>query len=225
MIVSISKAEKDFRKIFAVGDIHGMAGNLEKLLSRIPVDFERDLLVFLGDYIDRGPYSREVIELLLDISRKTDNVVFLKGNHEQMLMDFLNGADPVIYFWNGGRSTIESYGFEELPGGRYNVFIPEGHINFFSHLPVYLETENYIFVHAGLRPGVPLHNQTEEDLLWIRHEFIYSNEDFGKKVIFGHTPFYSPFVMDNKIGIDTGAVYGRYLTCVQLPDEEFIFEE
>ncbi len=225
MTVSISKSEKNFRKIFAVGDIHGMVKNLERLLSRIPFDFEKDLLVFLGDYIDRGPYSREVVELLLDISSKTDNIVCLKGNHEQMLLDFLNGADPVLYFWNGGRNTIESYGFLETPDGKYKVFIPEDHLSFFNNLPIYLETESYIFVHAGLRPGVPLRNQTEEDLLWIRHEFIYSNENFGKKVIFGHTPFYAPFVMENKIGIDTGAVYGRYLTCVQLPDEEFIFEE
>ncbi len=217
--------DSQFRRIFAVGDIHGMVHLLERILERIPIDFERDLLVFLGDYIDRGPYSKEVVDFLLDLSRKSKNIVFLKGNHEKMFMDFLQGADPLLYFWNGGRSTIESYGFLESMDGKYEVFLPEEHSSFFRNLAVYLETDNYIFVHAGLKPGVPIEQQSEDDLLWIRHEFIFSSCDFEKKVIFGHTPFNAPFVMENKIGIDTGAVYGRYLTCVQLPEEEFFFSD
>jgi len=212
-------SEGDYRNIYAIGDIHGMAGNLEELLDIIPYDPAEDLLVFLGDYIDRGPDSRRVIEMLCRLRSKTENVVFLMGNHEQMFLDFLNGADPLLYFWNGGKATLESYGFREVDYGRYEVFLPDEHRKFFETLIHVLETENYFFVHAGVRPGVDLSEQNEEDLLWIRHEFIYSSEDFGKTVVFGHTPFMDPLVMKNKIGIDTGAVYGRYLTCLRLPDE------
>lgn len=212
---------RSFRSIYAVGDVHGMAPLLEELLDRIAFDPDKDLMVFLGDYIDRGPYSKKVVEILFKLVKEFSSVVCLKGNHEQMFLDFLSGADPLLYFWNGGRTTLKSYGYRELEDGSYEVFVPEHHLEFFRDLPLCLETDDYIFVHAGLRPGIPLNLQNEEDLLWIRHEFIYSMEDFGKTVVFGHTPLLEPLIMHNKIGIDTGAVYGRYLTCVKLPEEEF----
>lgn len=99
--------------------------------------------------------------------------------------------------------------------------IPTTHLDFFRDLSIYYETDQYIFVHAGLKANVPLEEQNEWDMLWIRQEFIYSDFDFGKRVIFGHTPFQKPIVLDNKIGIDTGAVYGNKLTCVELPAEKF----
>ncbi|SFM71958.1 metallophosphoesterase family protein [Thermodesulforhabdus norvegica] len=212
---------QSFRSIYAVGDIHGMAPLLEELLDLVTFDPDKDLMIFLGDYIDRGPYSREVIEILLGLVNRYPSVLCLKGNHEQMFLDFLSGADPLVYFWNGGRQTLKSYGYRERDDGSYEVFVPEEHLKFLRSLHLGVETDDYIFVHAGLRPGIPLDLQSEEDMLWIRHEFIYSMEDFGKRVVFGHTPVVEPLVMHNKIGIDTGAVYGRYLTCVKLPDEEF----
>ena len=120
-------SEGDYRNIYAIGDIHGMAGNLEELLDIIPYDPAEDRLVFLGDYVDRGPESRRVIEMLWRLRSKTENVVFLMGNHEQMFLDFLNGADPLHYFWNCGKATLESYGFREVDYGRYEVFLPDEH--------------------------------------------------------------------------------------------------
>jgi serine/threonine protein phosphatase 1 len=100
--------------------------------------------------------------------------------------------------------------------------VPEHHREFLKELRLYYETADHIMVHAGLRHGVPLEDQTPDDLVWIREEFIYSEQDFGKRVIFGHTPFVRPLVLPNKIGIDTGAVYGNQLTCLILPDMEFV---
>lgn len=212
-----------YRHIFAIGDIHGHAKKLRKLLDEIPYDPSLDILIFLGDYIDRGPASRHVIETVMTLWRQNERVVCLKGNHEQMLLDFINGADPLLFLFNGGRATLESYGYEEDHEGRYKIYMPYSHIDFLNSLPCLVETDNYIFVHAGLRPDLPLDEQTEEDLLWIRHEFIFSPVNLGKKIIFGHTPFYEPLVMEDKIGIDTGAGYGRKLTCVQLPEGIFYF--
>lgn len=212
-----------FRYIFAVGDIHGHVRKLRELLAEIPLDLSQDFLIFLGDYIDRGPASRQVVDTIIELAWQSDRVICLRGNHEQMFLDFLSGADPLLYLFNGGRRTLESYGYEEDPDGRYRVYVPYKHLDFLRSLPYLVETDEYIFVHAGLRPGVPLAEQTEEDLLWIRHEFIYAPCELGKKVIFGHTPFYDPLVLDDKIGIDTGAGYGRKLTCVQLPEEIFYF--
>lgn len=210
-----------YRHIFAVGDIHGHAKKLGKLLAEIPYDPAKDILIFLGDYIDRGPASRGVLEIVMDLWRGSDRVICLRGNHEQMFLDFLDGADQLLFLFNGGRATLESYGYEEDMDGRYRVYMPFSHLDFLRSLPYFVETDRYIFVHAGFRPDVPLTEQTEEDLIWIRHEFIFTSVGFGKKIIFGHTPFYEPLVMEDKIGIDTGSGYGRKLTCIQLPEEIF----
>jgi len=120
---------------------------------------------------------------------------------------------------NGGWSTLESYRAEK-PEGKGSL-VPEDHISFFRSLKTYLELEEYYVVHAGFRPGVELEKQLLEDMTWIREPFIYSEYDFGKRVIFGHTPFHKPLVLENKIGLDTGAVYGNRLTCLELPDLRF----
>jgi serine/threonine protein phosphatase 1 len=206
------------QRIFAVGDIHGCHDKLRDLLGRIPIDWSRDRLVFMGDYIDRGPQSFEVVEHLIGLQERHPEVVFLKGNHEQMLSDYLAGKDRMLYLYNGGQQTLESY----LRNGAAGQFpIPPRHRRFFDELRLFYETESYIFVHAGLRGDTPLTEQGPEDLLWIREEFIDSPHSFGKQVVFGHTPFDRPLVQANKIGIDTGAVFGNKLTCVQLPDEIF----
>ncbi len=209
------------KKIFAIGDIHGMKDEAVALIESLPIA-EQDLVIFLGDYIDRGYDSKGVVEYLLWFREKHPNTIFLRGNHEDMFLSFIEEEfSEEIYFYNGGEKTLKSYG---IPPSQYHYakrYIPLSHLNFLKSLPLYHETEDYIFVHAGLRPGVPLYAQDPEDLLWIRYEFIYSKEDFGKRVIFGHTAFKEPLIMKNKIGIDTGLVYGGKLTALELPDLKF----
>jgi serine/threonine protein phosphatase 1 len=209
------------RKIFAVGDIHGCYDKLVAMMNTLPWrKDEGDLLLFIGDYIDRGPKSREVVDYLVRLRQAGGDFVFLKGNHEKMLLDYyIQQKDQMLYVANGGAETIASY--VEGGIGRKAFVLPEDHLEFFLSLTLYHETSDYIFVHAGLRDGVPLTEQSEEDLLWIREEFIYSAYDWNKRVIFGHTALEIPFVTPGKIGIDTGAVYGNKLTAVELPRMKF----
>ena len=206
-------------RTLAVGDIHGCLDKLTCLMDMIDVDPKRDTLVFMGDYIDRGTQSKEVVDYLIDLARRQRRVIFLKGNHERMLQRYLSGTSMFHFLVNGGQATLDSY--LKNQGHAKDRLIPTTHRDFFDNLRLYYETEQYIFVHAGLKPNVPLEEQSEWDMLWIRDEFIYSDFDFGKRVIFGHTPFREPLILDNKIGIDTGAVYGNRLTCVELPDVVF----
>lgn len=206
-------------KIFAVGDIHGCLDKLIALMELINVDPQRDTLIFLGDYIDRGPESKGVIDFLIKLAQRHGETVFLKGNHEQMFDFYLNGTDRLWFLANGGQSTLDSYVRGDTPPG--TPLIPRAHLDFLENLKYYHETDEFIFVHAGLKANIPLARQDEWDMLWIRDEFIFSDFDFGKRVVFGHTPFYEPLVLDNKIGIDTGAVYGNKLTCVELPEVNF----
>ncbi len=206
-------------RTFAVGDIHGCLDKLTCLMDMIDVDPKRDTLVFMGDYIDRGTQSKEVVNYLLDLARRQRRVIFLKGNHERMLQRYLSGTSMFHFLVNGGQATLDNY--LKNQSHAEDSLIPTTHRDFFDNLRLYYETEQYIFVHAGLKPNVPLEEQSEWDMLWIRDEFIYSDFDFGKRVIFGHTPFREPLILDNKIGIDTGAVYGNRLTCVELPDVVF----
>jgi serine/threonine protein phosphatase 1 len=203
-------------KIFAVGDIHGCTIKLEKLISGIAIDDQDDTVVFLGDYIDRGQDSRGVVEFIINFQKGKNNVFCLTGNHEELFMNYLKyGNDINTFYSNGGHSTLLSYSFPRLIDD-----IPESHQKYFASLLPYYETESYIFVHAGLKPHVPFNRQELNDMLWIRDEFINSSCDFGKTVVFGHTPFPRPLIDINKIGIDTGAVYGGKLTCVELPEKK-----
>ena len=206
-------------RIFVIGDVHGYLNKLQELWAKIRPDPERDEIVFLGDYIDRGPDSREVVESVIQVQKRFSRTTCLIGNHEFMFLDYLTyRKDPWSFFLNGGVETIHSY---DLTGDDIEAKIPEEHIAFFNTLKPYYETEAYIFVHAGLREGIPLSEQTLDDLVWIRREFLECKNDFGKLVIFGHTPFPRPFVQANKIGIDTGAGYGGMLTCLELPARVF----
>lgn len=206
-------------RIFAIGDIHGCYDRLLRLLDRINIRWAQDRLVFLGDYIDRGACSYEVIDFLIKLKKQHPGSVFLKGNHEAMLLDFLSGKRTLRFMDNGGRETLESY-YKHVPGAGLST-IPKEHLDFINSLVLCHETEDYIFVHAGLRPGISMEMQTEEDLLWLREPFISTDTGLGKRVIFGHTPFPEPLIQLDKIGIDTGAVYGNALTCVRLPDLTF----
>jgi serine/threonine protein phosphatase 1 len=205
------------QKIFAIGDVHGCVGKLTSLMSLLPLDAKRDTLVFLGDYVDRGPDSKGMLDYLMALRKKIESVVFLSGNHEKMFLNYYrDNRDKELYLMNGGASTIISYGGDGFEDGR-KMKVPESHREFLSGLPVSYETDDYLFVHAGLKPGVPRDKQNPEDMLWIRHEFVESTEDFGKIVVFGHTSFDNPLIQPNKIGVDTGAVYGGKLTAVELP--------
>lgn len=206
-------------KIFAVGDVHGCYDKLQILMDKVNADYDEDRFVFLGDYIDRGPDSFEVVEYLIDFKRKYPNTIFLKGNHEDMLERYLSGSDKMTYLINGGQPTLDSY--MRRPREADDPLIPQKHIDFYQSLTLYYETEHYIFVHAGLKKDVELELQDAADLLWIRKKFIKTKYDFGKQVVFGHTPLPEPLLQPNKIGIDTGAVYGNKLTCVRLPDLVF----
>jgi serine/threonine protein phosphatase 1 len=211
------------QEIYAIGDIHGNLDLLERLMEKLQPDLARDRLVFMGDYLDRGPRPKGVVDYVLRLKSKAppEQVVCLKGNHEAMFLNFLQGQDLELFLYNGGISTLRDY-WGDGWADRRELILPPDHRRFFEELKLYYETRDYLFVHGGLKPGVPVAEQDEEDLLWIRGDFIASMEDFGKKVIFGHTPFRAPLLMPNKIGIDTGAAYGNRLTCLKLPQEEFI---
>jgi len=209
-------------KIFAIGDIHGCLSKLEALIPQIDIDNRDDTLVFIGDYIDRGPDSRGVVDFVLDLRKKIRRVTCLMGNHEQMFLDYVcHDRDEDFYLFNGGDATIASYGYRKTRGER-KIDVPDSHMSFFRSLLLWYETDDYIFVHAGLREKIPLKEQDVHDLLWVRHEFIRSSYDFGKTVVFGHTPMphAEPLFLPGRIGIDTGAVYGGLLTCVELPSQK-----
>jgi serine/threonine protein phosphatase 1 len=206
-------------KSFIIGDLHGCRDMLEKMLSIIPWNPEVDHLFFIGDYLDRGNDSKGVIDLLIKLTKSSPNVQCIMGNHESIFLDYLSGSDEKTFLVNGGVSTLDSY----MVNG--TIYIPPEHISFIESMPLLIELDNYYIVHAGLKPELKIDEQNIKDILWIRENFITSDYDFGKKIIFGHTPFYSPYVTENKIGIDTGAVFGNKLTCLELPDEKFYFVE
>ena len=213
-------------RTFAFGDIHGHYDEIKKLVSLIKPD-DHDMLIFLGDYIDRGRQSFEVIEYLLELKEQY-NCVFLKGNHEELFMNYLSNTNEDLYLYNGGDMTVSSYVDHGFAIDRYISYkdriLPKTHIDFFINLKLYYENDKYIFIHAGLLPkNIPLKQQPVDTLLWERYDFINSDFDWGKKVIFGHTPNKDILKMHNKICIDTG-VYCKNgkLTCVILPEEKFV---
>jgi serine/threonine protein phosphatase 1 len=225
-------------RIYAIGDIHGRADLLDRMLNCIDADLASNpvrlgIEVYLGDYIDRGPASREVVDRLV-ARKRTFRAVFLKGNHEGYLTRFL--ANPAILVdWQsyGGLETLMSYGI--TPSINANAAtraqlavaldeaLPESHRRFIGNLKPSFTCGDYFFVHAGVRPGVPLAKQREEDLLWIRQDFLLHEEDFGKIVVHGHTPVQQPDVRPNRINIDTGAFATGRLTCLRLEDNRIDF--
>ncbi|MDD5558708.1 metallophosphoesterase family protein [Candidatus Methylomirabilis sp.] len=196
--------------IYVIGDIHGCLEPLRRLIAQLRLS-EADELVFLGDYVDRGPDSKGVIDYLLTLRGR---YTFLMGNHERMFLDFLQGKERALFLYNGGIATVESYGGLSR--------IPAAHLAFLERLRPYHETQDYLFVHAGIRPGIPVQEQDESDLLWIREEFYAYSGRYPKTVVFGHTPMREVLMDDDRIGIDTACVYGNKLTCLILPSREVI---
>lgn len=213
--------ENGKRRIIAIGDIHGCASELESLIERL-APTRNDLLVFLGDYIDRGPNSARVIDLILELKSRCE-VVALMGNHERMFLDFLEhpeSAGAGLFILNGGSSTLANYAG---PEGSFEI--PEAHIRFFHSLKYFHEVEDYFFVHAGV-PDVPLKSVTPDkyasDLLWMRQPFLSSSYDWSKVIVHGHTPVSAPEIKANRIAIDTGCVYDGALTAFEIPSRAFI---
>ncbi len=218
--------------VYAVGDIHGRARLLEKMHRMIAHDAagreaSRKVLVYLGDYVDRGENSKQVLDILINHPLDGFEAIYLKGNHEYAMLQFLSGYDPGCTWlgWGGG-ATLQSYGVtpRDWNNGRLDYEsllrefaqrVPKEHIEFCARLKISHIEGGYMFVHAGLRPGVPIKSQRPEDMMMIREEFVESRWKFEKTVVFGHTIFDSPFVENGRIGIDTGAyATGRLTTAV-----------
>jgi len=172
-------------KIFVIGDIHGCLDMLKRLIDKIEWNPANDRLIFIGDYIDRGENSKGVIDFILRLKKDSTLIQCLLGNHEQMFLDYLSGVDSQTFLLNGGLSTLRSY--EAIKKSKDDPLIPSSHLDFFSSLLTMIELEQYYIVHAGFQPNIGIEDQNLNDMLWIREEFIYSDYDFGKVVIFGQT--------------------------------------
>lgn len=208
-------------RAFVVGDIHGCRHELDVLLAGLELG-AGDAVIFLGDYIDRGPDVRGVLDRLLALSEdRTVRSVFLRGNHEDMLLGYLGrgGLYGEAFLANGGDVTARSYGVVGRPSpSRFAAALPASHLQFLAETKLLHVEGDYLMVHAGVRPGVPLSRQTPHDVLWIRDEFIAHPHALPQTVIFGHTPLRRALVdLPYKIGIDTGCVYGGMLSALELP--------
>ncbi len=230
------------RRVYAVGDIHGRADLLARLIDSIIEDAARGgfegkaVLIFLGDYVDRGFQSKDVIDILLSEKLSPFETYYLKGNHEAAMLQFLN--DPSIgprWAEFGGVETLVSYGIRPprmrtstdewaLASQQLNDLLPPDHLSFLSNLDISVRVGDYVFVHAGVRPGVPLDQQTEQDMLWIREDFLTDARKFDAVIVHGHTPANKPHKDSRRIGIDTGAYLSGRLTAARFEHDavEFI---
>lgn len=225
-------------RIYAIGDIHGRLDLLRGLLGKITADAAdaaglSKRIIFIGDYVDRGMESRSVIDLLIEGPPEGfEPSVYLKGNHEESMIQFIERPVAAQQWLSyGGLATLYSYGVplqqERTPSDEKLTLaaealaakLPASHREFLDKLQLNTTVGDYFFVHAGVRPGVPLDAQEQEDMLWIRDEFLGSTAKFGKIVVHGHTIAPKPEVLPNRIGIDTGAFATGRLTCLVLEDE------
>jgi len=214
---------------FVIGDIHGCSGELRHLVDGLPLR-PGDEIVFLGDYIDRGPDSSGVVSFLIELKKslKENKLVFLKGNHEDMLLSYLDlsGRHGKMFLLNGGRATVQSYGViaDNPSPDRLQAAMPPAHLAFYQALENYYLTGSYLCVHAGIHPDKSLREQSDEDLLWIRDLFLRSSHTLPYTILFGHTPQTSVlYHLPYKIGLDTGLVYGNMLTCLET-DEKVLYQ-
>jgi serine/threonine protein phosphatase 1 len=209
-------------RAFVVGDVHGCIEEVERLLDAMQLS-TADTVCFLGDYVDRGPSAARVIERLVRLRTEGLQCIFLRGNHEDMFLAFLGfgGHYGEAFHWNGGDATLASYGLENLPGQLVAKWLPPTHRDFLLSLETHAYLGRFFCVHAGVRPTRPLDQQTDEDLLWIREEFIGAPHPFPYTVLYGHTPQREVRIdLPFKIGLDTGLVYGNRLSCLELGSRE-----
>lgn len=230
-------AEQRPRLIYAIGDVHGCLDALKALEDRIVADAADTAgdkwIVMLGDYVDRGPHSAQVLDHLTSRPPKGFSRICLRGNHDEAMLAAIEDARAIDTWaaW-GIEATLASYGLnasqiaEVTAPGRASArqqllqaYIPDEHIDFLRNLPVILTVPGYVFVHAGLRPGVDLSRQTDRDLMWIRREFLDADHDFGAMVIHGHTPVDVPELTPYRASIDTGCFASGVLTAVRVDDE------
>jgi serine/threonine protein phosphatase 1 len=213
-------------RVYAIGDIHGCKTQLELLHAEIVRDLAArpvasPLLVHLGDYIDNGPDSAGVIELLVSRAPKVP-AIHLLGDHERMLLDALDGdrAAATDWLWAGGRAALESWSLDpDLPREQWEAALPASHVAFLRGLKRMHRVGDYLFVHAGIRPGVALAEQTLDDLVGIRQPFLWTEQPLGAIVVHGHSSNPSVARTDNRIGLDTGAGMGGKLTCAVLEED------
>jgi serine/threonine protein phosphatase 1 len=233
---SIAASAPAGTRIYAVGDIHGRADLLSEIIARIDDDIRRRPIehtveVYLGDYIDRGPHSKTVIDLLA-IRLVRNQAICLRGNHETVMEDFFQ--DPtVLRYWQqlGGMQTLASYGVyprdrAETEFDLHRRFLrafPRVHELFLQCLRYHFACGDFLFVHAGVRPNIPLDQQDPNDLIWIRHEFLDSAENHGRFIVHGHTPVPHPDIRHNRINIDTGAWKTGTLTCIAIEGATILF--
>src|SRR4030095_3080639 len=210
---------------YVIGDIHGCIDELRRLVEALPLA-RGDRLVFLGDYIDRGPDSSGVVSYLLALQESYHEIgfVFLKGNHEDMLLSYLgiSGQHGDMFLMNGGKPTLESYGLASNQPSPQDALsaIPPEHLNFYKNLYNYHLMVAFLCDHAGVNPQKSLVEQTEEELFWIRNTFIYRSHNLPYTILFGHTPQPTVFYdLPYKVGLDTGLVYGNMLTCLEVDEK------
>jgi len=232
---SVNASAPSDTRIYAVGDIHGRADLLSEIIARIDDDIRRrpiahTIEVYLGDYVDRGPQSKTVIDLLT-VRLVANGAVCLRGNHEAVMEGFLQ--DPAILeYWLplGGMQTLASYGIElhenETAFSLHRRFLdafPRAHELFMQCLRNQFSCGDFLFVHAGIRPGVPLDDQDPNDLIWIRDEFLDDTRSHKRFIVHGHTPVAHPEIRSNRINIDTAAWRTGALTCVAIEGSTILF--
>jgi serine/threonine protein phosphatase 1 len=220
-------------RVYAIGDVHGRLDLLRRLLRTVRSDaagMERTdaRIVLLGDFVDRGPHSRQVLELIRLLQRRApDRIVALAGNHEDLLLASARGdaAAQGVWLRNGGDATLRSFGLDPAEfavssaaerGRRLRQALGEDMLGWLEMLPLSWRSGDYFFCHAGVRPGVPLNNQRREDLLWIRHVFLDSGRDHGAVIVHGHSETDEAEIAANRINVDTAAHRSGELTAVGL---------
>lgn len=236
MVRSASPLGPKAHRAYAIGDVHGRLDLLEDMLATITEDSrgrrpDRTTIIFLGDLIDRGPQSSEVVERLRTYRPDFAKLVFLMGNHEEVLLRIMAGETDILPDWLkfGGAECARSYGLDPVdletcePSAALRLLrraIPKEHLKFLSGFADTASFGKYLFVHAGIRPGVPLSNQAVQDLRWIRDPFLDDSSDHGRIVIHGHTISEKVDERSNRIGLDTGAYWTGVLTAVGLEENE-----
>jgi serine/threonine protein phosphatase 1 len=221
------------QRVYAIGDVHGCLERLVALHEAVADDLQarpiaRSTLIHLGDYVDRGPESAQVVDWLLGGPPvPATMVVNLMGNHEHLMLNAIATGDSEaaeVWLANGGVDSLMSWGVPRAaPQSDWARRVPITHLVFLRDLATHLRIGPYLFVHAGIRPGVKLERQTKQDMLWIREPFLSSRDDHGVVVVHGHTPRQEPTIRPNRIGIDTGAVMGGALTCAVLESDRVGF--